>query len=107
MTELESLCSCKDVYWHGMYEGNAKYQKYRVKYANAHPAKMSMVLCNHILNHLKKLDLIHENTVIIDFMAGQGTTGIIAELHGYKFIGIELEEHFIDLINGYDCDGTT
>ncbi|MHB8552807.1 MAG: DNA methyltransferase [Thermoplasmataceae archaeon] len=102
----ESLCSCPDLYWHGMYQGNSKYQKYRVNEANSHPAKMSMVLADYILKHLEKLNLISPGSTIIDFMAGQGTTGIIAELHGYKFIGIELEEHFIDLINGYDCNGT-
>jgi len=66
---------------------------------------MSMVLADYILKHLEKLNLMSPGSTIIDFMAGQGTTGIIAELHGYQFIGIELEEHFIDLINGYDCNG--
>ncbi|MHB8360329.1 MAG: hypothetical protein ACYDDC_00815 [Thermoplasmataceae archaeon] len=58
MTELESLCSCPDIYWHGMYQGNSKYQKYRVQEANSHPAKMSMVLADYILKHLEKLNLM-------------------------------------------------
>jgi len=106
--EIEQYHTCPDpMGWTGLYRSDRKYQKYRVQSSNAHPAKMSMSLANKIMIHLEELNLVNAGTTIVDFMAGQGTTGIVAELHGHPFIGIELEQHFIDMINGYECDGKT
>jgi len=106
--EIEQYHTCADpIEWTGLYGSDRKYQKYRVQSSNAHPAKMSMSLANKIMVHLEELGLVNAGTTIVDFMAGQGTTGIVAELHGHPFIGIELEQHFVDMINGYECDGKT
>jgi hypothetical protein len=58
---------------------------------------MAPKLCDKIFKHLKKLGLLQEGMTIIDFMAGISTTGILASLHGYNYIGVELEPHFIEL----------
>jgi len=89
------LCPLK---WYGLYDGNGKYSKYFSPQTNAHPAKMSFLLAEKIFKHLEHLGLIHKGDRIIDFMAGTGRTGIVAALNGYKFVGIELEPHFIEMI---------
>jgi len=96
---MEKYHTCKDVLrWYGLYNGNGKYSEYFSPETNAHPAKMSFLLAEKIVKHLEQLGLIHKGDRIIDFMAGTGRTGIVAELNGYKFTGIELEPHFIDMI---------
>lgn len=98
MTDIESYHSCDGpLDWHGLY--NSKFKEYVTPEANAHPAKMSLALADKIFTHLERLQLIHKGDMIIDFMAGTARTGIIAELRGYKFTGIELESHFIDMIS--------
>lgn len=97
MPDIEQFHSCEGpLDWHGLY--NSKFKEYVTPEANAHPAKMSLALADKILTHLERLHLIRKGDTIVDFMAGTARTGVIAELHGYRFTGIELESHFIDMI---------
>ncbi len=105
--EIESYHTCNsDLKWHGLYGKDGKWKKYLASETNKHPAKMSMALADRIMIHLEQLGYLHEGDRIIDFMCGTSRTGVVAELHGYSFTGIELESHFIDMINGSECDGS-
>jgi DNA modification methylase len=58
-------------------------------HAVAHPAKANMKLLEYlILNYTKPGD------VILDPMAGSGSTGVVAALHGRNAIQIDIEEKF-------------
>lgn len=83
--------------WHGLYGSDAKYRKYVSPESFAHPAKMSFLLCDKIMHHLEAEGLLKDGDTVVDFMAGTARTGIIAELHGHHFVGVELEKHFIEM----------
>ncbi len=101
MTEIEQYHSCEyPLDWKGCYDKDSKYSKYITDESFAHPAKMSWGLLEQIFKHLQEMSLIEPGTTIVDFMAGTFRTGIMAELFGYKSIGIELEPHFIKMIEG-------
>ncbi len=81
--------------WRGLYNQDAKYAKCLDPATNAHPAKMPIALTIRIIRYLESEGLIHKGQTIVDCMAGTARTGVAAELEGYKFLGIELESHFI------------
>jgi hypothetical protein len=80
--------------WHHCYSGS---HDLWVADAYSHPAKMSVPLCHRILDHLEELGLLREGDTVLDFMAGIGTTLLVAGVRGYKARGIELEERFVSL----------
>jgi hypothetical protein len=92
------MCDIEPLEWHGLYGNDQKFKKYLSPETIVHPAKMSMRLADKIITHLEQLDLLHKGDRVIDFMAGTARTGVVAELHGYAFTGIELEDHFIRMI---------
>ena len=92
------MCDIEPLEWHSLYGNDQKFKKYLSPETNAHPAKMSMRLADKIITHLEQLDLLRNGDRIVDFMAGTARTGVVAELHGYAFTGIELEDHFIRMI---------
>lgn len=99
MQDITDYHQCeKPLDWTGLYKGDSRFRKYLSPESFKHPAKMSLPLCEKILRHLEQLGLLTQGDTILDMMAGTARTGIIAELHRYPFIGIELEPHFIDLI---------
>lgn len=60
----------------------------------AHPATFPMALAkDHILSWSKPGD------IVLDPMAGAGTTLLMAKETGRNYIGIEISEEYIDLIN--------
>lgn len=81
-------------YWFGCYRGT-----YDLIHPDAftHPAKMAIPLAFKIMEHLKVLGLLQDSDTILDPMSGISTTGIVAGALGHKFIGVELEEKFIEL----------
>ncbi len=83
--------------WYGCYDKDAKYNKFITPESFAHPAKMSWGLLERIFKHLQEMRLVQPETTIVDFMCGTSRTGTIAALEGYNFIGIELEQRFIDM----------
>lgn len=48
---------------------------------------------------LKRIILASTNKgdLILDTFTGSSTTGIVANLHGRKFIGVDLEKEYLDL----------
>jgi len=98
-TEIAQFHSCDEpLYWHGCYGSDKAFKKYITPESYAHPAKMSFLLCERIFKHLEKLGLLRKNDVVCDFMSGSGRTNIIASLRGYNSIAMELEPHFIKMI---------
>lgn len=100
MLDIASYCSCPDLYWYGCYGSSAKYRQYMISEAVKHPAKMSWGLLERILKHLEMMNLITQESVVIDFMAGTGRTNTMAALRRHKTISVELEPHFIKMIEG-------
>jgi DNA modification methylase len=39
------------------------------------------------------------NGIVLDPFAGSGSTLVAAERGGWKYVGIELDEHYVDIIN--------
>ena len=81
--------------WWGCYSGN--YDLW-VPESYSHPAKMAPGLCFKIIEHLKELGYLEPDSIILDFMAGIGTTGLCAGVLGCRSIMVELEPKFIDLM---------
>lgn len=103
--DIASFCSCQDIEWRGCYGSGAKYNRYIIPESVKHPAKMSWELLERIFKHLESMNLLTPDSIVIDFMAGTGRTGMMAALRRYRTISVELEPHFIEMIAGYDCDG--
>lgn len=57
-----------------------------------HPTQKPMALLERIV-----LATTKENAIILDPFTGSSTTGLAAILHGRKFIGIDLEQNYLDL----------
>ena len=87
-----------DLYWYGCYEGDGYFKQYFEPSTYAHPAKISPLLADRIFKHLEKLELLKEGMTVLDMMAGSGRIPLIASLKGYKSISVELEPHFIRMI---------
>jgi len=100
LVDMEDYHKCNtDLKWYGLYDMDRWYDKFFSPETYEHPAKMSFGLLEMIIKHLEELGLIKQGDRVVDFMAGTGRTGIIAELHGYPFVAVELEEHFVNMIN--------
>lgn len=83
--------------WHNCY---SKSHKGLVTPASfAHPAKMSVALCERIFKHGEEKGYWKPGTdsLIVDPFAGIFTTGILGAYAGYAVLGIELEEAFVTL----------
>jgi len=97
---INQFHSCDEsLVWTGCYGSDKYFKKFLTPESYSHPAKMSMLLADRIFKHLKKLGLLDKNSLICDFMAGTSRTGILASLHGFDYIGVELEKHFVDMSN--------
>ena len=95
-TFVDSFCE-SNVEWNGLYQNESSFKKFIHSSSNKHPAKMAFRLTEKILQHLEEKDLISNRTVIVDFMAGSGRTGIISAIRGYKSLLVELEPNFIEM----------
>lgn len=97
--DMTRFHSCdEDLCWYGCYEGSKAWKRYIADESHAHPAKMSPKLCDKIFKHLKTLGLLKKGDTVVDFMSGTGTINILASLHGFNSIAVELEPHFIKMI---------
>lgn len=65
--------------------------------SNIHPAKMAVGLCYRIFEHGRERGYWQPGDVILDPMAGIGTTLVVGATLGYRCIGVELEDHFLKL----------
>lgn len=75
--------------------------------AYSHPAKFSRALIRHIYDHLFEQGYLHEGETIIDPFAGISLGALHAMQHGCHWIGVELEQKFVDMGSHYDCPGFT
>ena len=80
--------------WYGCYKKN--YGLWCEESA-IHPAKMSYLLCYRILDHLKELGLL-DNQSILDPFGGVGTTALVATSLGMKAVLVELEGSYCQII---------
>jgi len=62
--------------------------------SNRHPAKMAVQLCFRIFEHGQRRGYWKPGDVILDPMAGIGTTLVCGLSLGYHVVGVELETHF-------------
>lgn len=85
---------CAEREWTGLYSQS---HDLWVSEAMSHPAKGSPALFFKIIEHLEELGLLKPDSVILDFMAGIGTTCIAAGMKGFRSISVELESKFCDL----------
>ena len=67
--------------------------------AFCHPAKVARGLARRIYQHLVDSGYLHEGDTVIDPFAGVGGFALHAMQHGCHWIGVELEEKFVDLGN--------
>ena len=67
-----------------------EYKKF-LEHAVAHPAKMNTNLLEFLIKKFSK-----KGDIVLDPMAGSGSTGVVASLHGRNAICIELEKKFYD-----------
>ena len=91
-----SFCQ-SDVEWNGLYKNESSFKKFVHSSSSKHPAKMAFRITEKLLQHLEEKGVINNNSVIVDFMAGSGRTGIISAIRGYKSILVELESNFIEM----------
>jgi len=73
--------------------GFGKYKPLFHEKAVEHPAKMNTNLLEFLIKRYTK-----EGEVILDPMAGTGSTGVLASLHNRSAILVELEKKFVDWI---------
>jgi len=67
--------------------------------AFAHPAKFSRGLIRRIYDHLFEQGYLHEGDTVVDPFGGVALGALHAMQHGCHWIGVELEQKFVDLGN--------
>ena len=71
--------------------------------SNKHPAKMAVQLAYRIFEHGQKRGYWKPGDLILDPMAGIGTTGIVGASLGYNVLLLELEYHFLSMAAANIC----
>jgi len=85
--KVSEWTGCYDKQWRGLI----------VPEAFSHPAKFSPGLIQKIYEHCRDQGYLKKNEIIGDPFGGIGGGGIFAAYAGIRWIGVELEEKFIDL----------
>lgn len=83
--------------WAGCYRDS--WQGLLVPEAFSHPAKFSPGLIKRIYQHCMDRGYCKLGDIVLDPFGGIGGGGIMAAIMGLKWIGVELEEKFVDLAN--------
>jgi len=88
-SQLENIMPAKEL----LYEPTPAFGRYKpfLEHAIAHPAKANTKLLEFLIKTFTK-----EGDVVLDPMAGTGSTGVVAALHGRNAIQIELERKFYE-----------
>ena len=81
--------------WTGCYEGG--WQGLIVPEAFSHPAKFSYKLTERMFRHAISKGWISKGSVVVDPFGGVGTGGIIAAYNDMAWVGVELEQKFVEL----------
>ena len=87
-SKLEDLMSAKELLFPPT-PGFGSYRNVMPEEAVAHPAKMNTKLLEFLIEKFTK-----PGDVVLDPMAGTGSTGVVAALHGRNAVCVELEEKF-------------
>jgi hypothetical protein len=83
--------------WHSLYSDGWKGEI--TPAAFAHPAKFSRALIRHIYRHAIEEGWLKAGDTVIDPFGGVGLGAIDAMLNGLNWVGVELEQKFVDLGN--------
>jgi DNA modification methylase len=92
VSKIEELKQANEL----VFEPTSSFGKYKPLFpekAVEHPAKMNTNLLEFLIERYTK-----EGEVILDPMAGTGSTGVLASLHNRNAILVELEKKFVDWI---------
>lgn len=73
--------------------------------AFAHPAKNARNLARRIYEHALERGYFKRGDTVLDPFAGVGGFAFHAMRFGFHFVGVELEQRFVDYASGYDCPG--
>lgn len=85
----------KVMQWQNCY--NESWNGLIVPEAFSHPAKFSPGLIKRIYQHCIEQGYCKEGQIVVDPFGGIGGGGIFAPMFGLKWIGVELEQKFVDL----------
>jgi len=83
--------------WIDCYEDG--WQEVIVPEAFAHPAKFSYSLIQRIIGHAIRHEFVKRGDLIVDPFGGIGCGGIVAAYSELQWLGVELEQKFVDLAN--------
>jgi tRNA G10 N-methylase Trm11 len=83
--------------WHSLYSDGWKGEI--APAAFAHPAKFSRALIRHIYKHAIEEGWLNAGDTVVDPFGGVGLGAIDAMLNGLNWVGVELEQKFVDLGN--------
>ena len=81
--------------WHGCYSEG--WGGHLVSAAFAHPAKVSYKLSERIYDHIVDQGWVKQGDTILDPFGGIAGFGFHAMVNGLNFVGVELEQRFVDL----------
>lgn len=81
--------------WHGLYRRS--WGGEIVDDAYAHPAKYASGLIARIYDHVIEEGWLRRGDIVLDPFSGVGLGALDAMRHGLRFIGVELEQRFVDL----------
>jgi DNA modification methylase len=93
VSKVEEIKQAKELKFEPTF-GFGKYRPLFPQKAVEHPAKMNVNLLEFLIEKYTK-----EGDVILDPMAGTGSTGVLASLHNRNAILVELEKKFVDWID--------
>ncbi|MHC1624462.1 MAG: DNA methyltransferase [Methermicoccaceae archaeon] len=89
ISELEKIIPAEELLFEPT-PGFGPYKPYFPEDAVQHPAKANTLLIEFLINEFTR-----EGDTVLDPMAGTGSTGVIAALHGRNAILVDIEEKFV------------
>jgi len=89
--------------WHGLYKEG--WGDSIVPDAFSHPAKFRPALIRHIYDHMLEEGWLKAGDRVLDPFAGVALGGLHAMHNGLHWVGLELEQRFVDVGAGVDCAG--
>ena len=92
-----------DSQWNGCYDNH--WNGIIVDEAFAHPAKFAHGLIRRIYKHAVDEGWLKAGDTVVDPFGGVALGALYANKAGINYIGVELEQKFVDLGSGCDCQG--
>lgn len=93
----------KESNWYGLYSGGWKKEVNDASFS--HPAKYARLLIRRIYAHALARGYIEPGDVILDPFGGVGLGALDSVRAGIHWVGVELEQPFVDMGAGCDCTG--